>query len=74
MREMKLIAKLGILYYWWQYLWKSYRKNQNERKIKIKEKLRSFVKCRKLENSKNKGILGKGDKIVKKLPGKREKK
>ena len=45
-----------------------------QEKSKMKEKLRSFVKCRKLENSKNKGILGKGDKIVKKLPGKREKK
>ena len=64
MREIKLIAKLGILYYWWQYLWKSYRK----------EKLRSFVKCKKLENSKNKGILGKGDIIVKKRPGKSKKK
>ena len=30
----------------------------------MKEKLRSFVKCRKLENRKNKGILGKGDKLL----------
>ena len=40
----------------------------------MKEKLRSFVKCRKPENSKNKGILGKDDKIVKRMPGKWKKK